>query len=386
MGSWFSNLHIRKQNGLTEAAILQQLREMIVSQQYIAVESAEEADGCFAVLTDEKSGWYSVYSDHFSFADPELYQAYAMPISERLQTDVLGIYCFDSDYLFLNLINAAENQDAWAGVGSAAGLGINRRTNLKAWQNKTGDYDHFRECIRKKYVCAEMVLSDISACIQLPFEYSAASYEYLEELELWDKTVRLYFKLPESTETREPPQLQPRSYPLQPCKLDHPEIVTFLSAGGASKGLSVIFSGAYVEQEEITFSEVELIKSGKGHRESTPISLQKVQLADGHWVYYSHVPDYRILQKADDRLTGAKSVQAENEREITVRFVAHGNPRKVLDITVFLIPDENPAGQAGWNVWYQYGSKKDYIQFYNNLKEKFSKYPGTPLREEDFDL
>ena len=141
-----------------------------------------------------------------------------------------------------------------------------------------------------------------------------------------------------------------------------------------------------VENDEITFSDVSFVKFVRYFPTNTPIELQKVQLPDGQWAYYYHDPNYRIPPKVDDNLSPIKKFNVECEREICLRFIPHGNPRKVLDITVVLVPDKNLAGQTGWNVWrLDYSSKKEFIQKYNESHSSDPHFHPNCLREEDYD-
>ena len=385
MGSWFSNLHIRKRNSITEAVVADYIRKAMAEKQYIPALSEDEADGAFAIVSDENSEWYSIYSDLFSFDEPKQFADYAIPMSEELKTDILGISCFDSDFLYLNLIDTANKVDAWAGIGSAAGLGIRKRTNLSAWKNKVRDFEAFKKSLKKKYVFVEDIFAEIASCIRLPQDHSAASYEYLSNLELKERAAYLYFKLPEAMKTQETPKLVQHTASLMPCFLNQPSIVSAINVGGASKGLSVYFVGPYVENEEIAFSDVCFVKLKNNQAESIPFELKKVQLPDGQWAYYYRDPEYKISPKVDDRIPMMKRMQTEQEHSIVVRFVPHGDPKKILDITVVLVPDKNLQGQTVWNAWHQFGSKKAFIQFHNN---NWSKHPNCEhllLREEDYD-
>lgn len=115
-----------------------------------------------------------------------------------------------------------------------------------------------------------------------------------------------------------------------------------------------------------------------------------MQLPDGQWAYYPHDPGLRIPPRVDERLPPSKQLEVVYERSITVRFVPHGNPRKILDITVVLVPDQNPEGLFGWNVWKEWGSKKAFIKQFNRIWDR-PRASGPPeifppiLREEDFD-
>ena len=391
MGSWFSNFHIRKNNTITENNVTDYFLEIMTREQYIPAACEEEADGAFAIITDEKSQWFSVYSDLISFDDPSLFADFATPLSEGFKTDILGISCFDSDYLYLNLINSEENIDAWIGIGSASGLGIKRRSRLSAWKKKVSEHKAFSECASKKYVCAEDFLTEAEQFLALPAVHSTASYEYLEDFDLDKKAKYFYFKLPDDMKTKEPVKLVPFLRSNMPCFLEKHSAVNCINVGGEARGLSVYFLGPYVENDEITFSDTCFAKSKNNGTESVPFTLTKIQLPDGQWAYHYHDPGFRIPPKVDDRLSMSKRLRAMSEKSIIVRFVPHGNHRKILDITVVLVPDKNPEGQTGWNVWHGWGSKKAFIEHYNAIWDKHRDQRSDPnalppiLKEEDFD-
>ena len=391
MGSWFSNIHIRKNETATEDALTEYIGEFMTSKHYLPCTSEDDADGVVAIVANEDCCWISIYSDLLSLEDPRKCAEIATPLSSELHTDVLGISCFDSDYLYMNLINTADKTDAWVGIGSASGLGIKRRSGVSAWKKKVSDFQAFSESAKKKYVFAEEFLAAVERCLDLPTIQSSASYEYLKDYEL-DKIARyFYFKLPDEMKQTEPVKLVPRMYSCMPCSLDKPSVVDGINVGGESRGLSVYFLGSYVENDEITFSDVCFVKWKNNQTESIPFDLKKVQLSDGQWAYYYHDPGFRIPAKVDDRLPMPKRMRAESEHSIIVRFVPHGNARKILDITVVLVPDKNPEGQTGWNVWHRWGSKKAFIEQFNAIWDKHRTWSPNPntcppiLREEDFD-
>lgn len=389
MGSWFSNFHIRKNNTITEKTVTDYFLEIMTREQYIPAACEEEADGAFAIITDEKSQWYSVYSDLFSFDDLSLFADFATPLSEGFKTDILGISCFDSDYLCLNLINSEENIDAWIGIGCASDYGIDRRSDISDWKKKVSEHKAFSECARKKYIFAEDFLTEAEQFLALPALHSTASYEHLEDLDLDKKAKFFYFKLSDDMNAKEPVKLVPHIYSGMPCFLEKPSVVYGINIGGEARGLSVYFLGPYVENDEITFSDTCFVMSKNNQTEYIPFSLTKVQLSNGQWAYHYHDPDFRIPPKADDRLPVSKSLQVKNENSIVVRFIPHGNHRKILDITVALVPDENPWGQTGWNVWHHHGSKEEFIEEYNKtwefLRESDPANAPLLLKIEDFD-
>ena len=147
MGSWFSNIHIRKNETATEETIEKCIGKMMASKHYLPCTSEIDADGAIAVVVSEDCCWISIYSDLLSLEVPSKCAEIMAPLSSELHTDVLGISCFDSDYLYLNLINTSDKTDAWIGIGSASGLGIKRRSGLSAWKKKVSDFHVFSESV-----------------------------------------------------------------------------------------------------------------------------------------------------------------------------------------------------------------------------------------------
>ena len=389
MGSWFSNIHIRKNNTVTEETIEKCISNFMAAKQYLPCTSEIDADGAVAVVSSETCPWISIYSDFLDLEDPGKFWEIAVPLSSELHTDVLGISCFDSDYLYLNLVNREEKTDAWIGIGSATGLGIKRRSGLSAWKKKVTDYKAFAESVKKEYVCAEEFLAEAEKYLALPAAQSVAAYEYLKDFELDKKAHYFYFRLPDDQKTKDPVKLVPYMSSAMPCKLEKPSVVDGINVGGESKGLSVYFLGPYVENDEITFSDVCFVKWKNNRTDSVPFELTKVQLSDGQWAYHYHDPGFRIPPKVDDRLPTSKRLHVEKEHCIIVRFIPHGDPRKILDITVALVPDKNPEGQTGWNVWHRWGSKEKFIEQFNKIWEfprQMSPATTPPLMKiEDFD-
>lgn len=388
MGSWFSNIHIRKHEQITLDAVVDCLCKQMTARQYQPAASEQDADGAIAILADTDCSWISVYSDLLRHDDPTSCADVVRPISADLHTDVLGIACFDSDYLYLNLINADNNVDAWVGIGRGADVGIKRRSGLTAWKKTLNDYATFSENAKKEYVLADEFLTPAAACLDLPVVQSAASAEVVGDFDLKEKATYLYFKLLDDAPARESVQfgLYDMRYAL-PCFAEKENKVEALNMGPESRGLSVYFMGPFVENDEITFSDVRL----EIWEDQYPVSLTKVQLAGGEWAYAYHAPDFAIPPRIPRRITHEKFMMYLCQRKLTVKFVPHGNPRKMLDITVVLEPDQNPQGQARWNIWHSKGSKKAFIEHHNKIWKMVRAYETDPnnclplLKEKDFD-
>lgn len=186
-----------------------------------------------------------------------------------------------------------------------------------------------------------------------------------------------YLKLPEMLKTGEPPRLAPILSSCMPCFLDKPSTVSCTNVDGASRGLPVYFVGPYAEKDEITFSDVCFVIRKNKRTKENPFESKKKQLPDGQWMYCHYDPGLRIPLWVDERRSPSKQLEEIYERSITVRFVPHGSPRKILDITVVLVPDRNPEGQYGWNVWKKWGFKETLIKQLNRIWDG-SRASGTP--------
>ena len=385
MGSWFSNIHIRRKSHITEELAVEYIKKMINGYGYSSTETAEEADMVAVLCFDEGSPWISVYSNILAHDDPDSCSGKIIPISSELQTDVMGISCFDSDYLYLNLINAAEQVDAWVGIGQGKAVGISRRNNLSVWKKKVSDFACFSEKAKERYVIADEFLNEASSCIGLSFGQSTASVEALDHLPVGGKTVSLYFS--RNAENLCDTQLAQVFKNSIPCLIGTENKVTFINIGEASRGLSIYFLGPYIEHEEITFSNVFFYHQ----MNDVPIELKKEQLPDGQWVYGYHNPDFPIPPKVSPRLKGQKHTHMVYDRFFGIRFTPNGNSRKALDVTVAFVPDANPKGRAEWNVWKPWGSKKAFIDHYNKIVKRVraidpdEKDPFPYLSEEEFD-
>ena len=399
MGNWFSNLHIRKDDVFTQDTVEEAIKGIMDAQGYQSAVSEEEAEGVIAILSDEHSGWFSIYSEMLAFEEPEQFAEIAAPLSRELQTDILGISCFDSDYLYLNLINPGSKTNAWVGIGSPSAYDIRRRTNLSAWKAKVDNFPHFTESAKKRYVFAEEFLAESEHCLTLPQIYSAANWEDLPELGLSEQAKYLYFKPADNTSSKEGTQtqyekprlhLEPEGDYNEPCTTEKKCTLYLRNYGGGSKGLSIYFTGPYVKDDELTFSDTTLWRWKGDDLESHPFELQKIRISNRKWAYYYHDPDFEILPRLtrtdiDKRLPLKKQLQIDRDQSIIFTFIPHGNDRKALDVTIVFEPDENPEGQVSWNVWKgHFKSKKAYFDFYDLIPN----IPGMNFwkpKREDYD-
>ena len=378
MGSWFSNFHIRKNDACTEDSVMDALIHLMAEKGYQKTEDAESADGRIIFLLQENSGWITLWSDLLPHDDPESCAAVASPLSAKLHTEVMGIACFDSDYLYLNMIHADEKLDGWIGIGAGKEIGITRRNKTTPWKKLANDYAAFVEKAKQKYVIADRFLQDASGNLGLSLEQSIFSGDQPGS----GKTHSLYFVQAPGTEKSAAVDLL--NYKLYfPFFIGEKANVSAINRGAAGTGLSIYFLGPYVEHEEIVFTDVQLNRK--------EIRLSREQLKDGRWVYAYHDPDFPIPPCVSRRLRKEKRAVLEYDQRISVSFTPQGNPRKMLDITVAFIPHEHRQGGIQCNIWHPYGSKKAFIEHYNKINRRVQAMEGDTddslpfLNEADYD-
>ena len=385
MGSWFSNFHVRKTKQVTLETVLDCIVKQMAQRGYHITELEDEADSIATVVSKEDSQWISFCTDSCSHDDPESCARIAGPISELLHTDVMGIACFDSDYLYLNLINSQQQLDSWIAIGSGKDFGIARRNNLASWKKKVADYPDFSAKAKHKYVLTDVFLEDAAANLGLEYCQSSLCADGLEVLPKEMQVNRIFFQRDEGVANTEVVKMACFDYHF-PCLVGEESSVSVISVGEESKGLSVYIHGPFVESEELTFSDVKI------HQKHllTPITLVKEKLDSGKWVYAYHDPEFYIPPAIPRKLKREKRYMLQSDRTIYIRFTPNGNPRKTLDISVTVLPHANPDGQTSWNAWKTLGSKEALIEEHNKITKRMRAFLDPEecpplLKREDFD-
>ncbi|MGN1340359.1 MAG: hypothetical protein ACI4WS_08705 [Oscillospiraceae bacterium] len=380
MGLSFSNYNIRRSAAAKPERILDALCRYAKSRGYIPCEEAD-ADVEAAVYAPEDSGWISVWSELMSAENGCDMSSAAAWLSKVLKTDVLTAMCCDSDFIFLNLINTRDGVDAWANVGNLY-CEPERETDIAAWSGRVKDLQRFEADLNEDGVFAEDFMYTLDEQLGLPGEQGCFDQYSAKDLSENDSVTRLFFSLPDKAADNDLPWLEIKSFGLMPCKKDETMKQTALNKGGASKGLAVAFTGVYVRNDEITFSDVKLEYIENGKWVIVPITLKKYQMVDGGYMYYWEDKEFPIPPAVNPELPMKKLMEKEFYSSFGVRFTPHGDPRKMLDIRLQFMPLENPKGQAVWYVYKLSKTKAAFIEDHNNGS---GKYTGI-LNPDDFDL
>lgn len=352
MGNYFSNIHIKN----NDRPILNKAEKVLTdyfSRKRIIPSSAEDADFEVTVFSSPDSDWTSVYCDGFT---PNDILDIAPVVSETCGTDVLSISCFDSDYMFINLVNANDSTDAWLNIGELYDAKPLRRSNISAWKKKVSNFEAFKNAAKEEYVFAEDFLNSVKDC------FGFAPYQYLG-YETPGETHKLYFSCPKTEEDLKT-KLEIYNFGLTPCQPGERSSCFAINNGGASQGIAVYFTGDYVENEEIVIKDAEFAyRDPSGEVISWPIFFEKVELSNGKWAYRWKDEAFEIPEKVPDDLSSKARIDEEFLRSFGIYFTPKGNKRKFLDIAVTFLPLSNPMdGQCLWKVWLYSGSKRNFIE------------------------
>ena len=348
MGSTFSNISIRRKPLLTVETVAESLSTILMDRGFIRA-SEKSADISFAVFSLPSSQWFTVCENGMLFDDFNDQLDIANQLSTKLNSDTLRISCFDSDYLFLNLLNPQKKLDAWASVGSRAGLDIRRRTGLSAWKAHISDISAFKQALKRQYVFAEELLEEISAELNLPYQQSFSVFDYLTETLPIGAITYLYFSMPAIQASTEPPMLSHYTYELTPCTSGHPTVVSCINKGGAGKGVEIFIMGKCIEHYDITFTEVTLAYWNRAKQQNhIPVILEKREMPDCSIGYYGVVKNFLIPEKVSTSLPQAVQSKKESDPSFWFRCVPQYNHSSSVKIKIVVRPIQNPDGAVEW--------------------------------------
>ena len=374
MGNYFSNLHIKK-GVISPSDIKAKIFEYMSGKGYIEADSGS-ADVEVAVHAPVDGSWISVYCETFEYTDV---LSLTTRIAEGKDVDVLGVACFDSDYLFLNLLNTARKKDLWLNVGNSSEIPKPRRSNVAAWKDSVEDFKSFRDATKQSFVCAEDFLSAVQSNLKLPASQSLC-------LDIPESAEKLYFSAPEKKQSH-PTVLAVRYFSLRPCEPGQREACIVINNGTASRGVRFVFIGDYIENDEITIDDAEFTYcDARGESVSFPIVFEKCRLSDGSWAYWWEDTEFKIPPAVSADLAPRFRAEKESQRSFGIRYTPNGNKRKFLDICVFATPLSNPqAGSCYWQVWAHYPSKRNYVEDMNASARREARQYGLPLMLIDAD-
>ena len=382
MGVSFSNIHAKKNDGFSKDDLIETVTENLISKGYKKLENDENAEAELVIYCPQDSEWISVSSDIFDFCNENETRSAAEPISDKLGTYVIAAACIDSDYAFMHLVGSNSKTDGWINSGTLYdGMKLLRRTSIAPWKKVVSDFDRFKAATKEKYVFAEEMFCNIAEILGMKPEQCLLEVGISGSFD--EKYVtRLFFAAPEEIK-KEPPVLKISGFDLTPCVPNQNKVVFTNNKGGRSKGIAIMFTGDYIENDEIEIYDA-IFESdfGSEKRKSVPINFSKRKSQDGKSILWWEDKDFQIPLAVNKALPVMKKMRLEYEKQFGIRFFVRGNERKFLDIKVFIIPLENY--QKGADCWYVYrfcGTKRKYVEeMMNRTNEMLSRCPESERR------
>lgn len=336
MGYSFTNLQIRCADRFDP----DEIARLTACEGWEPVDDADQADVSTAVYTLANSPWVTVRSDAFEEDADALIEA-AKRISQALGADALAIYCFDSDYMFLNLVNPGKKLDLWANGGSTAALGMTgvRRSNFRAWKDHVTSVDDFRKAMKESRVFEEECLYDLEGVLSLPPAQSLGGIGNIPD----DIKVHWYYYRASAPRAQgEPPSLSFR-YPMSYCALDGQEyLFSVYNYGGPTVGMTVIIEGV----ESVENAKIQTLDR-KGHWVLTPADFHSLVREDGTRALRALLFDLP-LPAIDRNLPPRKLQKVEFERGVILRFIPrNGHEGQLLtDMRLTMIPMVEDVGES----------------------------------------
>ena len=348
MGLSFNNIQLRLPGTFDPEAIVARLT---ADKGLTPVESMDEADVRILVLKQPGSQWVTIASDLFD-TDPEAADSLSRDLAQAFGTPVLVVGCFDSDYLYLNLVDPAHSVDAWAATGRFPGEHAPRRSNFTRWNGYVADVERLRQLMRQRRVFAEDCLPEAARLLDIPVEQLSCLPE--DDHMAGAETRVFLLRADGSTGITEPPRFEAGMHGLHYHLGAGAVLVSFLNMGGASRGVGVAFGGPCLDRRRVRIERVHFqTHDRKGEWVLIPVELNETTDANGRSWMYGECPSLPIPEAIPDTLAPRARQEKEFQRKIGVRFSAGNHPNKLREIDtdddmyIVLIPLANKAGQTG---------------------------------------
>lgn len=175
MGQFFTNIHIRKIDTFDVDIMKEYLIEEMKKQGFEVLSDESAADAALNIYAPKESDWISICSDLIDFENAEDSKKFITPLSEKFSTDVMSVGCFDSDYLFVNLMNENEKIDGWINIGRYEDMPFLRRTALAAWKKRIKEIDILKEIVHTEYVFAQEAMEALGEFMNLLYQQACIS-------------------------------------------------------------------------------------------------------------------------------------------------------------------------------------------------------------------
>jgi len=323
------------------------IADLITKKHSLEITDKAHADIELSVFRAKNSRWVTVSSDLID-GDVDALLGCAKDISQALGTETLAISCYDSDYLFMNLIDAQKGVDIWASCGRFPAGKAPRRSNYAAWKSYVGDAEAFRNAMRATYTFAEECLYAVEPMLSLPVTQSIG--DGIDGSDVF----RFYYKYSKREETVRPPVFGCIIREIYFHTGADPNVVLFQNQGDSSHGVAVCLTGPCIYNNQVNVTSICLqIHDKHGEWVLIPIELKTKEFSNGVQGLYGECREIRIPPAVSQELPWKKKMGLEFRHSIGIRFFLSrngdvGESNDTLgDLHVILIPLQNFSGQHG---------------------------------------
>lgn len=347
MGLSFNNVHVCLKEELSEETGRRIAEILLRGMKATQVSDASEADISISMYREKGSPWLTIASDVME-EDLDRQLRITKDLSGELDTNVLAIACFDSDYLCFNMVDAGNHVDLWAACGRFPYGKTPRRSSPAAWKKYVADLEHFKQLLRHSSAFAEDCLSDVAAELSLPAG-QARCFDCDASPDL--QVLRFDYRIEGGKET--PPAFRLHS-PQAYYDIGTPQLIGFLNTGASAKGVTVFLTGPSIREHQVNVEKVELQygyhPNDLEHLWSfRSVELREVTFSNGLSGLIGDCPEIRIPAAVKKDLPQKKKMDMEFSRCIYVRLLlsACTQTETFGHLQVTLIPTKNYAGQCG---------------------------------------
>ena len=347
MGLTFTNIHVRVSGALEPEALV---RRLTADRGLTPVGSADEADVRVLVAKEPGSRWVTIASDLFD-GDPDAAERASRELAKTEDAPVLTVGCFDSDYLYMNLLDPARKTDAWAATGRFPGGRTPHRSNYPAWKGYVADAEQFRQVMRQRYISAEDCLPEAARLLDVPEMQLSC---LVEDDQACAETSVFFFRPASSAEAAEPPKFEVRIHDTMYQLGEGDACAFYINVGGASRGVAVAFGGPCLDNDKVRIARASIqTMDRRGNGVVTRVELKRITDENGRSWMYGECASLPIPESVPGNVPPAVRQDKEFQRTIVVRFSAASQPDLIKEIDtdddmyVVLLPLADRSGQAG---------------------------------------
>ncbi|MDL2224948.1 hypothetical protein LJC20_01915 [Eubacteriales bacterium OttesenSCG-928-M02] len=354
MGTFLHSVQIQNRKDRLLQYYEEPLQQYFVNQMGLNPCGEKDANVVVCLVLSADKKWVGLYCENI-----EREEASLAALSRLFETPCIEIDVFDSDLLTLQLSDMPNGIQDRIIFGDPAvlkyfGLDSDKTAqgNPRMWESLLIDgvtTEAFQALWQQEFIFAEDVLVDICEALCLPCDMALTP-----PVDIWEvegvEILPLYFiseKLIKRPRKGMPPELKISSWN-NPWRADSDPSIAFYNAGDETVGLTVVYRGACLKDDEVTIQNIHIfhgIYEGSAP-EDVPATVEKVQRECGSYSICATFPD--LMLPANGIEMDGRVHFDSYDKQISVRCtVAFGDIEEaMLDVIVIPLANWND-GQAG---------------------------------------